>query len=69
MFLENNYEFSRTISSIQDIDHLMDKKESIKNQIMEYISWEERMALYQQVQIINKRIREIKDHTVVRHIS
>jgi hypothetical protein len=47
------------ISSIQNIKELIEIKEQIKNQITEKMTWQERMELYKQIQLINERIEEL----------
>jgi hypothetical protein len=48
------------ILSINDLNALTSRKEQIKNQVIGDITWQQRMELYRQVQLINARIEELK---------
>jgi hypothetical protein len=48
------------ILSVKDLNTLTSKKEQIKNQVMENITWQQRIELYRQVQLINERIEELR---------
>jgi hypothetical protein len=44
---------------IFDVELLNDLKGKIKNQVTGNITWQERMNLYKQVQLINERIHNL----------
>ncbi|WP_134702987.1 hypothetical protein [Ammoniphilus sp. YIM 78166] len=60
MLLFDIHQFNYKVGSIDDIKWLINKKETIKNELMGDVSWEVRMILYKQVHLINKRINELK---------
>ncbi|MEW9672727.1 hypothetical protein [Ammoniphilus sp. 3BR4] len=53
--------FNKKVGSIDDIEWLIYRKETIKNAIIEDVSWEVRMILYKQVQLINERVNELEE--------
>jgi hypothetical protein len=52
--------FINYIDSIKNIETLMSLKKHIKDEIVKPIHWELRMDLYNQVQLIIKRIEELQ---------
>jgi hypothetical protein len=45
--------------NINDVDQLKDLKEQLKNQVIGNITWQERINLYKQIQLINDRIQNL----------
>ncbi|GED17896.1 hypothetical protein [Aneurinibacillus migulanus] len=52
--------FIKKIDAIKKIECLITIKEEIKDQIMVKESWQVRMELYKQIDVINQRIKEIE---------
>lgn len=52
--------FSMEIESLQDVEILMEKKNRIKDSVVDpELNWLSRMELYEQVQLINVRIQKL----------
>lgn len=60
MLLFDIHHFHKKVGSTDDIEWLINKKKTIKSELVCDISWEVRMILYKQVQLINKRIHELE---------
>lgn len=53
-------QFLYQLWKINSIDELNAWKEKIKNQVIQsHITWQKRIILYKQVQLINERIQEL----------
>jgi len=48
------------LNQINDLQTLVFIKEQTKDQVIQQITWQERVSLYKKIQLINKRIEELK---------
>ncbi|WP_170145333.1 hypothetical protein [Ammoniphilus oxalaticus] len=50
----------RELDTISDQQELTSIKEQLKEQVLEKMSWQDRMNLYKQIQNINERLENLK---------